>query len=181
MTDYIENASIIYRSDIGERQCIVRVALDEGELPSFEPGQYAELALPSLDTQQEKQVQAKKLIRRAYSIASTPEISNWYEFYVVLVPSGALTPDLLLVPVGGRVWLGPKVKGKFTLTEIPEGKNVVAVSTGTGIAPFVSMVRHHINNPPWKTFTLVHGAKTEDELGYYEELSTYSYSSESFK
>ncbi len=178
MSAYNENASIIYTTEVGKRQSIIRIAPDNSLLIDFTPGQYLELALPILDNQEQEE--SKKLISRPYSITSTPSSYSWYEFYVVLAPQGKLTPSLLSAKIGDRVWIGTKAKGNFTLGVIPKNKNIVAISTGTGIAPFVSMIRHYLESPLWKNFTLVHGARTEKELGYYEELKTYADSSEHF-
>jgi ferredoxin--NADP+ reductase len=170
MTEYKNNASIIYQETLNPELKIVRVAPDEGLIPEFESGQYAELALPELDERPE--AERRKLLRRAYSIASAPSIKEYLEFFVVFVEGGVVTPKLWNLNVGDKLWLGPKLKGKFTLSEIPEGKDIVLVSTGTGLSPFVSMVREHIDNPKFNSFTIIHGARKQSDLGYRNELET---------
>ena len=60
-----------------------------------------------------------KLIRRAYSIASSSLAREYMEFYVALVTTGALTPRLFTLRIGDRIWLGPKVTGMFTFDQVP--------------------------------------------------------------
>lgn len=168
MEEHKNNASIIYRKDLTLELGVFRIAPDSNELPLFEAGQYAEIALPELDDRPEEE--RRKMLRRPYSIASSPTEREYLEMLIVLVGDGAVTPKLWSLPVGGRVWLGPKIKGKFTLQDIPEGKDIVMVSTGTGLAPFVSMVRQHLHNPHYRSFTIIHGARYAADLAYKEEL-----------
>jgi len=162
------NASITYSEDLNHELKIFRVTPDEGQVPEFHAGQYAELALPELDDRPEEE--RRKLLRRAYSIASAPSQRNYLEFFVVRVEGGAVTTKLWDLKVGDRLWLGPKVKGKFTLHEMPEGKDIVLVSTGTGLSPFVSMVKEHLHHEKFNSFTIVHGTRVQSDLGYRAEL-----------
>lgn len=168
MSEHKNNAKIIYSQDLNEELKIFRVTPDEGTVPEFEAGQYAELALPELDDRPEEE--RRKLLRRAYSIASAPSQRDYLEFFVVQVKGGAVTSKLWNLHVGDRLWLGPKVKGKFTLNELPEGKDIVLVSTGTGLSPFVSMVKEHLNSTKFNSFTVIHGTRIQSDLGYREEL-----------
>jgi len=164
----MNNATIIYREELTPELAIIRVAPDSGEVPPFEPGQYAELALPELDERPEEE--RRKLERRAYSIASSPASREYVEFFIVLVPNGSVTPKLFSLPVGARVWLGPKIKGKFTLEDIPEGKDLLMISTGTGLAPFVSMAREYLADRRFRSFIVMHGTRRESDLAYREQL-----------
>jgi ferredoxin--NADP+ reductase len=168
MTEYKNNAVISFSEDLNAELKIFRVTPDEGQVPEFQAGQYAELALPELD---ERSIEERrKLLRRAYSIASPPSQRNYLEFFVVRVEGGAITTKLWDLKVGDRLWLGPKVKGKFVIDELPEGKDIVLVSTGTGLSPFVSMVKEHLNSEKFNSFTIVHGTRVQSDLGYREEL-----------
>ena len=80
------------------------------------------------------------LIKRAYSIASSSLASEYLEFYIALVRSGSLTPRLFRLTVGSHVWLGRKITGTFTLTSVPRHCHVIMFATGTGLAPYVSMM-----------------------------------------
>lgn len=166
MAQYEHNASLVARVDLSDELAIFRIRPDVTPLPEFVPGQYAELAVIP-----DAAPEGAKLIRRSYSIASPPSSTDELELYIVRVQGGEVTPLLWNIPVGGRLWLGPKIKGKFTLEEVPSGKDLVMVSTGTGLAPFLSMLRQHAENPPWRTLVLVHGARYQCDLGYREELT----------
>lgn len=169
MADYTPNATLTFREDINPELAIIRVKPDQ-PLPAFEPGQYAELALEALGPAPQEG-KPGKIERRSYSIASAPQVGETteeLEFYIVRVEGGYFTPGLWNIPVGGRLWCGPKIKGKFTLEEVPASKDLVMVATGTGLAPFVSMLRAHRESPPWRSVVLVHGARYLQDLGYRE-------------
>ena len=170
------NAVVAQRVEISPGLIILRVVPDGWDLPDFEPGQYGVLALPGAAPRypgtgdEESERAPDKLIKRAYSIASSSVAKEYIEFYVALVPSGALTPRLFALGVGDRVWLGPKIKGMFTLDDVPEDKDVVLVSTGTGLAPYMSMLRSKLPCGSDRRFAVLHGARHSWDLGYRAEL-----------
>lgn len=122
---------------------------------SFQPGQYTTIGLET----------PTGFVVRAYSIASNPESPN-LEFYIALVENGKLTPTLFQQEVGSTFWYLKPV-GKFTLP--PEPK-VLMVATGTGLAPFVSMLRHLRATGKQKEVLVMHGVAYEDSFGYEAEL-----------
>jgi len=168
MSENLNNATLVQREDLNKDLAIFRIAPDTGSVPEFIAGQYAEIALPELDDRPEEE--RRKLLRRAYSIASAPKQRDYLELFVVRVADGAVTPKLWTVPVGGKLWLGPKVKGKFTLELSPPEKTIVMVSTGTGLSPFVSMVREHLDDQRYHQMVVIHGARKAEDLGYKAEL-----------
>ncbi len=175
MSRYAKNATIVYREDINKELSIIRVKPDEGEVAEFKPGQYAELAVPTPEQENPQEgVKPEKLLRRSYSIASNPSVKDALEFYVVLVPEGALTPKLWDLKEGDRLWLGPKVKGKFTLDGLPEDKDFIMVATGTGLAPFLSMYKEFRKANKWNKYVLIHGVRIADDLGYKKELEQFA-------
>ena len=111
-----------------------------------------------------------KLWQRPYSVASAPRVAGieGYEFYVRVVPLIRFTTLLWRLPVGHRMrMIGPK--GKFLL-EPDDHRTHLFISTGTGIAPFMSMIRETLaEGRPRKTVVL-HGCSYVEELGYREEL-----------
>ncbi len=160
------NACITRRQGLTADLAILRVALDSGPPGEFQPGQFASVGLPSLERQ-------GRLVKRPYSIASAP-LDPEIELYVKRVAGGRLTAQLLDLEEGGRLWVDERILGRFTLEPVPPDLVVVAVATGTGLSPFMSMLRHH---PPggqpggrWRRFVLVHGVRSADELGYRAEL-----------
>ena len=166
MAEYSHNATITFRQDLNDELIVIRVRHDD-PLASFVPGQYTELALI-----EDPSGIASKIVRRQYSIASAPDDERGLEFYIVLVPDVFLTPKLWNLPEGSRIWMNAKCKGKFTLDPVPPGKRLILISTGTGIAPYVSMVRCYLEavEPRWESLVLVHGVRFERDLGYRAEL-----------
>ena len=161
------NATLIERRDLNADLAIVRVQPDDGRLPAFEPGQYTLIGLYS---DERRSTGEPRLLRRAYSLASSPAQTDALEFYLVRVRDGQLTPGLWSVPVGGRVWLDPKPHGHFTLHDVPREVDLVLVATGTGLAPYISMLRTYADQDRWRRLVIMHGVRTQSDLGYREEI-----------
>jgi ferredoxin--NADP+ reductase len=160
----IDNALVRERIDIHESLAIFRVAPAEGVVPSFEPGQFTTLGLGRGDNS------AASLTKRALSIASSPRERGHFEFYVRRVAGGEFTPELFRLRPGAGLWLDPRVHGQFTLEPVPRGSDVLMVATGTGVAPFVSMVRTYLGSGRWRRCVLLESAQTVPDLGYRAEL-----------
>ncbi len=111
-----------------------------------------------------------RMIRRAYSIASESRADEYVEFYLTLVMSGELTPRLFNLKVKDRLYVGPKAVGVFTLDKAP-GKHLLMIGTGTGLAPYMSMLRSELECNGPRTFVVVHGARYSWDLGYRTELT----------
>jgi len=169
------------RTEITPELFILQVTPDGTDPVEFEPGQYGELAIPEAAPAEQQPAEQKKFVRRPYSIASSPTDGRYLEFFIVSVAGGELTPKLQALPVGTRLWLGPKIKGKFTLNEVPEGKDLVLIGTGTGLAPFISMVRKYRHTGRWRNVAVIHCTRLASELGYREELEQYAESDSNFK
>ena len=171
------NATVIGREEIHADLIILRVRPDAA-LFDFKPGQFGVLGLngsapriPEAATE-EPVAEADKMIRRAYSIASSSVERRYIEFYLTLISSGALTPRLFALKYGSRVFLGPKASGLFTLDRVAPGKNVVLIATGTGLAPYVSMLRTLLMTETQRKFVVLHGARYSWDLGYRGELES---------
>ena len=158
------NATVCFREELHSELIILRVKPLDGVIPHFVPGQYAELGLVNEGT--------GKIVRRAYSISSPATGVDYLEFFLVKVEDGALTPGLFELRNGDPVFLGTKVKGKFTLEQIPKDKTLVAISTGTGIAPYISMLREFKDSPSWRKFVIIHGVRHVEDLGFRHELES---------
>jgi ferredoxin/flavodoxin---NADP+ reductase len=170
------NAVVAQRLDIAPALVILRVRPDGWELPAFIPGQYGVLGLPGsaprcagADTESPP-LDPDKIIKRAYSIASSSVAREYAEFYVTLVHSGALTPRLFALGEGDRVFLSPRIVGMFTIDKAPEDRHVVLVATGTGLAPYVSMLRSRLEKGGPRRFSVLLGARHTWDLGYHGEL-----------
>jgi ferredoxin/flavodoxin---NADP+ reductase len=96
------------------------------------------------------------------------------ELFVVRIEEGALTPRLWELAPGDRLWMDCEAKGEFNLESVPRDANLVLVSSGTGIAPFVSLLRTYRAAPRWKRAILIHGARLAADLGYRAELEDLS-------
>jgi ferredoxin--NADP+ reductase len=115
-----------------------------------------------------------KLIKRAYSIASSPLNRQFLEFYIALVPGGTLSPRLFNLDIGDRVCLSQKAIGKFKFDDeqVPQGANLVLVATSSGLAPFLSMLSTYMRLAPKRRIVLVHGVRHSWDLGYRSILMT---------
>ncbi|GMU35100.1 MAG: ferredoxin--NADP(+) reductase [Planctomycetia bacterium] len=170
------NAKVIQRIEISPALIVLRVAPVGWEMPAFTPGQFAILALPgnsaryAMCEEEDETAEGDRLIKRAYSISSSSRLKEFLEFYVVLIPSGALTPRLFALQMGDLLWLSPRFSGMFTLKEVPPDKHLVLISTGTGLAPYMSMLRDELQCGGPRRFAVVHGARHSWELGYRSEL-----------
>src|SRR5664279_3756914 len=165
------NAVLIGREEINAQLLIMRVQPDEASF-DFKPGQFGVLGLlgrearvPEADDE-EPLAKPDQMIRRAYSIASSSVEKRYIEFYVTLITSGQLTPRLFAMPYGSRLFLGPKASGMFTIDRIPPGRAVLLIATGTGLAPYMSMLRTLLVNDSSRPFVVLHGARYSWDLGY---------------
>ena len=170
------NAVVTSITELSPRLMIIRVVANGWELPDFIPGQFAVLGLPGSAPRCEwsdpenPPSNPDKLIRKAYSIASSSRTHEYLEFYVSLVTTGALTPRLFALKIGDPIWLSPKVTGMFTLSDVPKGMNVALVATGTGLAPYMSMLSTEMRCGGPRRFAVLHGAYHSWDLGYRSEL-----------
>jgi ferredoxin--NADP+ reductase len=170
----ILNAVVTLRNEVSLWLMILNVVPDGGKLPDYVPGQFMSLGLPgsasrcALAEPEAAAADPDKLIRRGYSIASSPLNRDFLEFYVALVPGGALTPRLFNLKIGDRVWLSPKAVGKFTFEEsrVPKDANLVLVATSSGLAPFVSMLSTHLRFAARRRIAIIHGVRHSWDLGY---------------
>ena len=171
------NAVVLQRIEVAPGLIILRLAPEGWELPEFESGQFAVIGLPGAApryqfSDPDKERDPDKLIRRAYSVASSSQDKQYLELYVALVRSGALTPRLFALNPGDRLWLGKKISGQFTLDSVPEACHLALVATGTGLAPYMSMLRGRLLCEPDRKVAVLLGARHSWDLGYRAELIT---------
>ena len=111
-----------------------------------------------------------KLIPRAYSIASTNR-DDHLEFLSIQVPDGPLTSRLGQIHEGNSIWINTKTTGSLTLDHIQPGRNLYLLATGTGLAPFISLIRAGEVFERFQKVILVHTVRTLRGLAYRDELS----------
>ena len=125
----------------------------------FEAGQFTKLAL-GIDGE---------MVARPYSFVNPPR-EQPCEFYYVVVPGGPLTPRLARLEPMDVVFLAPNPSGFLVLSEVPDADTLWMISTGTGIGPFLSILR---TDTPWSRYrhcVLVHAVRHADELVYRDTL-----------
>lgn len=110
-------------------------------------------------------------VMRAYSIASANH-DDFLEFYSIKAPGGALTTRLQNLEKGDHVLVGKKPTGTLVTSDLLPGKNLFLIATGTGLAPFLSIIQDPEVYENFERVILFHGVRSKDELGYHEWLST---------
>lgn len=128
---------------------------------AFKAGQFARIALPDASGEP---------LARAYSMVNQPGDDS-LEFVIAKVPEGELTPRLQGLQPGDELLLNSHPSGFFTLDHVPEGQTLWLLATGTGIGPYLSMLR---GEQVWSRFEqvrLVHGVRTHADLCYQSWLT----------
>lgn len=153
---------VVDRRDHTAELWSIRVAHELTEF-TFRPGQYATLGIE----------RDGKVLERPYSIVSSPTEPH-IEFLLELVPEGVLTPSLHALGVGDQLLMRPRAKGLFRLDLDGGRTHHLMFCTVTGVAPFVSMVRHLREDgrplPDGLSVVMVHGGSRSSEFGYDAEL-----------
>lgn len=111
-----------------------------------------------------------KPLLRAYSIAS-PSWDEELEFYSIKVPDGPLTSRLQRITPGDEIILRPKPVGTLVLDALLPGKRLWMICTGTGVAPFASLLRDPETYEAYDQVILAHTCRTKGELAYGAELT----------
>lgn len=124
----------------------------------FRSGEFVMIGLPG-----------QKPVWRAYSIAS-PNWEEHIEFFSIKVPGGPLTTELQKIAPGDSIWIRQKSTGTLVHDALLPGKNLYLLSTGTGIAPFASIIRDPETYDKFEKVVLVHTARQRAELQYGYDL-----------
>jgi len=126
----------------------------------FKNGQFAMVGL---------EAQGRPLVR-AYSMASA-NYDDLLEFFSIKVQNGPLTSRLQHIQPGDRVLVGRKPVGTLVLDNLLPGKRLYLLSTGTGLAPFLSLTRDPETYESFEKVILAHGVRHLSDLAYYERLT----------
>ena len=121
----------------------------------FRSGEFVMIGLPG----------AEKPVMRAYSIAS-PSWDEQLEFFSIKVPGGPLTEQLQKIKPGDRILLRPKPTGTLVNDALLPGRRLFCLSTGTGFAPFASLIRDPETYEKFEQVIVTHTCRTRDELKY---------------
>jgi ferredoxin--NADP+ reductase len=132
----------------------------EGVPLRFQAGQFVRIALDV----------AGERVARAFSFVNPPHDPT-LEFYGVVVPDGLLSPPLEKLKAGDALYVAPNPAGFLVLSEVPDTETLWLISTGTGLAPYLSILR---TDTPWRRFrnvVVVHAARYARELTYREVIA----------
>lgn len=125
----------------------------------FESGQFLQVGMEV----------PEKHLHRPYSVASPH--ANTLDFFIVRVDGGELTPRLWELEEGASIDVSSKATGGFTLSHTPEADTIWLLATGTGLAPYIAMMREKTIWERHKNVVLVHGVRYATDLAYQDELS----------
>jgi ferredoxin/flavodoxin---NADP+ reductase len=126
----------------------------------FRSGEFVMIGLPDENS---------RPIMRAYSIAS-PAWDDELEFYSIKVSDGPLTSRLQHIKTGDAIILKPKSVGTLVLDALSSARRLFLVATGTGIAPFASLIRDPETYDKYDTVIVTHTCRTSEELAYGAEV-----------
>ena len=114
--------------------------------------------------------QEGKPLMRAYSLASA-NYEDELEFFSIKVPDGPLTSRLQSIQVGDELLVNSKTTGTLIQDNLLPGKNLYLIATGTGLAPFLSIIRDPEIYEQYDRIVLTHGCRHVDELAYRELIT----------
>ena len=129
----------------------------------FKNGEFAMIGLP------EEMYNGEKQVFRAYSIVST-NYDDHIEFLSIKVPNGPLTSILQNIQEGDEILIKPKTVGSLVIDYLNPSDNLVLLSTGTGIAPFMSIISDYQTYDRFKNVYLFHTVRNINELSYINEI-----------
>lgn len=139
-------------------QYLTSLIIDVG-LGGYEAGQFVRLGLADGDT----------VLARPYSLVNTPE-ENQLEVYFNLVDEGPLSPRLFDLETGDDILVSDYPSGFLTISEIPQCRNLWMIATGTGIGPFLSILKSSAVWKKFETVVLVYSVSYAEELAYQDTI-----------
>jgi ferredoxin--NADP+ reductase len=150
----------------GNRRWTDRLVSLQVEAPevSFVAGQFGRLALPAPPGSKEE------MLGRPYSFVNSPQ-SQPHEFYFITLPDGPLSPRLAALAPGDPVWMLPQANGFFSVEEVPPADVLWCLSTGTGLGPFLSILRSELAWQRYARIVLVHAVRFTEELTYRDVIA----------
>jgi len=127
----------------------------------FENGQFVMIGL---------ETEGGRPLMRAYSIAS-PNWEEHLEFFSIKVPDGPLTSRLQHLKEGDEIMVSRKPTGTLILSDLLPGKHLYLLSTGTGLAPFMSVIQDPETYERFEKVVLIHGVRYVSEVAYHEFIT----------
>lgn len=132
----------------------------DSDIHPFEAGQFVKIAMEING----------EVIERPYSLVNPPD-SRPLEIYYVEIPNGPLTSRLAKLRSGDEIMVAPRAHGFMILDEVPQGRHLWMMATGTGVGPFLSILA---TDKPWQRFervVLVYAVRMLAELSFQERIS----------
>ena len=139
------------------------ISIESNEVLPFQPGQFLHLAVRNSD---------EKIINRPYSVASPH--GKRLEFFIVVVPEGKLTPRLWELEQGSELLVSQKAAGRFSLKHSPPAESLWLFATGTGLAPYIAMLRDPEIWDTYQRIVVAHGVRHAADLAYRDELNRFA-------
>ena len=133
----------------------------------FVPGQFARLGVPG--------AAEGSIVWRAYSIASA-NYDEHLEFFSVVVPNGAFTSRLSKLREGDPIYVEKKSYGFLTTDRFQQGRDLWMLATGTGLAPFLSILHDFETWEQYENLILVQSVRTQQELAYEDLIRSFDQS-----
>ncbi|CDF86405.1 hypothetical protein PKB_5092 [Pseudomonas knackmussii B13] len=127
----------------------------------FRAGQFARLGVRK---------ESGSIVWRAYSMVSSP-FDEYLEFFSIVVPGGEFTSELSRLREGDQLLVDRQAFGFLTLDRFPDGRDLWLLATGTGLAPFLSILQDFEVWERFETIKLVYSAREEKELAYRELIA----------
>lgn len=156
MSDWL-HAKVVENKQWNDRLHSLRL---ETEFPEFKAGQFTRLAL-EIDGE---------VVSRPFSLVNAPD-ERPLDFYFIEVPDGQLSTRLAQLKTGDDIMVAPKASGLLTLDQLPEAKHLYLLSTGTGVGPFMSIIKTALAWDLFEKVTLVHAVRYQSELTYQSTIA----------
>jgi len=131
----------------------------EASMEKFDAGQFTRLAL-DIDGEE---------ISRPFSLVNAPD-ERPLDFYFIEVPGGVLSAKLANLKAGDTIKIAPKASGLLTLKQLPPAKKLFLLATGTGVGPFLSIIKTAEIWQQFERVTLVHAVRYMEELTYQQTV-----------
>ena len=155
MTNWV-NGTVYEVIQWNDRLCSLKIKAD---LAPYAAGQFGKLSL-IIDGER---------VSRAYSFVNAPHAGH-HEFYLIKIPDGRLSPHLFALKPGDTVQVSHEASGFMTLAEVPAGRDLWMMATGTAIGPFLSILSEQQVFQRFENIVLVHGVRNRDDLTYQEQI-----------
>jgi ferredoxin--NADP+ reductase len=137
----------------------------------FTPGQFARLGVKKADRDNPKNPAGEKIVWRAYSVASARDDTH-LEFFSIVIPGGEFTTELARLKVGDTVYVEKTNYGFLTTDRFVDGKDLWMLATGTGLAPFLSILWEPQIWADYENLIVVHSVRYPNELAYADTIDT---------